>query len=294
MVVNSPPVPVNKRPKSLLPFNSTGFVQNTPEGTRKRKPPVLFIQEGIEQSTSPLPLDTPSPLQKRMALLQPPPHDFIGDRVCQLVSDVQWYGNIISSRMYDEKKKLWKVRYDNDDTEERTLNQVILLKKRYERQKQYDTKGNTKRPATTTAPALPRTKKKKKESTTVVAKKKAPAKKKTTPVKKKKKALTEKQQKELDERLPPPKLLNNDGDTVITNDNYTGDEPYPYHVQYKDGSTPSYEPIKLDKHFLPQFTLPYGAVPSVHLMCMLSLPNKEIDTIAKRFLSMRRKEWKVE
>ena len=130
-MVVSPPVPVNKRPKSLLPFNSTGFVQNTPEGKRERRPPVLFIQEGMESSTSPL--KTPSPLQKRMALLDDdnqPPHDFIGDRVCQLVSDVQWYGNVISSRMFDDKTKLWTVRYDNNDTEERTLTQLILLKKR--------------------------------------------------------------------------------------------------------------------------------------------------------------------
>ena len=148
-------------------------------------------------------------------------------------------------------------------------------------------------PATTTAPTLPALKKKK--ELTLVAKKKAPAKKQKTAAKpKKKKPLTEKQQKELKERLPPPKLLDTDGNTVTTHDNYTGDEPYPYYVQYKDESTPLYEPIKLDNHFVPQFTLPYGAVPSVHLMCMLSLPNKEIDTIAKRFLSMRRKEWKVE
>ena len=117
--------------------------------------------------------------------------------------------------MYDEKTKLWKVKYDNNDTEEKTFKQVIVLKKRYEQQKQYDTEANTKLPATTTtvAPTLPRSKKK--EST--VAKKKTPA--------KKKKPLTKKQQKEFNERLPQPKLLNNDGDTVMTNDNYTGDVP---------------------------------------------------------------------
>ena len=101
--------------------------------------------------------------------------------------------------MYDEKTKLWKVKYDNGDTEERTLNQLILLKKRYEREKRYDPEANTKLPATTTAPTLSGSKrKKKKESTTV--KKKAPAppsgkKKKKTLVKKKKKPLTEKQEK---------------------------------------------------------------------------------------------------
>ena len=47
MVVNSPPVPVDKRPKDLQPFNTTGVVQNTPEGKRKRKPPVLYIQEKV-------------------------------------------------------------------------------------------------------------------------------------------------------------------------------------------------------------------------------------------------------
>ena len=184
MVVNSPPVPVDKRPKDLQPFNTTGVVQNTPEGKRKRQPPVLYIQEGIKSSTSPL--NTPSPLQKRMALLadNQPPHDFIGDRVCQLVGTVQWYGNVISSRMEDEKTKLWKVEYDNGDTEERTLNQVIALKKQYEREKRYDHEANMKLPATTTAPiTLPGTKKKKKEST--AKKKAAPSakKKKKTPVK---------------------------------------------------------------------------------------------------------------
>ena len=286
-MVVSPPVPVDKRPKDLQPFNTTGVVQNTPEGKRKRQPPVLYIQEGIESSTSPL--NTPSPLQKRMALLadNQPPHDFIGDRVCQLVGSVQWYGNVISSRMEDETTKLWEVKYDNSETEteERTLNQLILLKKRYEREKRYD----PKLPATTTAPTLPGTNKKKKEST---AKKKAApsAKKKKTPAKpKKKKPLTEKQKKALEERLPPPKLLDIDGNTVITNDNYTGDEPYPYHVQYGDGSKPLYEPIKLDDHFLPKFTLPYGSIPSVHLMCMLSLPDELIDTIAKRSTAYAKK-----
>ena len=38
----------------------------------------------------------------------------------------------------------------------------------------------------------------------------------------------------------------------------------------------------MDKHFLPQFTLPYDVTPSVDLMCKLSLPNKLIDTIANR------------
>ena len=113
--------------------------------------------------------------------------------------------------MEDEKTKLWEVKYDNGETEERTLNQLILLKKRYEQEKRYD-EANMKLPATTTAPiTLPGTKKKKKEST---AKKKAApsAKKKKTPAKpKKKKPLTEKQKKALEERLPPPKLLDIDG-----------------------------------------------------------------------------------
>ena len=130
MVVS--PVPaVDQHPKSIRPHNNTGVVPNTPLGKRSRKPPVLYVEAGIESSTSPLPLlNTPSPLRKRMALLDNKPHDFIGDCVCQLVGTLQWYGNIISSRMYDEKTKLWTVRYDNTDTEEKSLKQVILLKKR--------------------------------------------------------------------------------------------------------------------------------------------------------------------
>ena len=80
----------------------------------------------MESSTSPL--NTPSPIQKRMALLHSDTHDFIGDRVCQLVGTVQWYGNVTSSCMEDQKKKLWTVRYDNKDTEEKTINQLSVLK----------------------------------------------------------------------------------------------------------------------------------------------------------------------
>ena len=62
--------------------------------------------------------------------------------------------------------------------------------------------------------------------------------------------------------------------TVTTNNNYTSDEPYPYRVQYKNGSTPSYKPIKLDNNFFPQFKLPYDSIPLVDLMCKLSLPSQ--------------------
>ena len=98
--------------------------------------------------------------------------------------------------------------------------------RKYEKHKQYDTDANTKLPATTTTPTLPGSKRKKKKESTTVKKKAPSAKKKKTPAKpKKKKPLTEKQQKALEERLPPPKLLDTDGNTVITNDNYTGDVP---------------------------------------------------------------------
>ena len=43
-----------------------------------------------------------------------------------------------------------------------------------------------------------------------------------------------------------------------------------------------YELIKLDDHFLPQFKIPYDVIPSVDLMCKLSLPNKLIDTIVNQ------------
>ena len=106
MVVNSPPVPIDKRPKDLQPFNTTGVVQNTPEGKRKRNPPVLYIQAGIEQSTSPLPLDIPSPLQKRMALLSRDDLDvFKGDRVCEIIGGTPFYGNVTGARVEDGVKK---------------------------------------------------------------------------------------------------------------------------------------------------------------------------------------------
>ena len=83
---------------------------------------------------------------------------------------------------------------------------------------------------------------------------------------------------------PPTKTIGYrcNGNTVTTNDNYTGDEPYPYHLQYKDESQPFYELIKLDNHFLPQFKIPYDVIPSVDLVCKLSLPNKLINTIANQ------------
>ena len=101
-------------------------------------------------------------------------------------------------------------------------------------------------------------------------KKKAPPKKKKTRAKK---PLTE----ETTERLSDV-----DNNTITTNNKYTIDELYPYHVQYKDGSIPAYEPIELDNHFLQQFKLPYNSIPSVDLMCELNLPNKLINAIARR------------
>ena len=47
---------------------------------------------------------------------------------------------------------------------------------------------------------------------------------------------------------------------VITNNNYTRNKPYSYHIQYSNKSKPKYEPIKLDKYFLPKFKLPYDSV----------------------------------
>ena len=151
-----------------------------------------------------------------MALLSQDDLDFKGDCVCELVGGVQWYGNVTGSCMEDKETKLWSIKYDNDDKEEVTLEQLIMKKKRYQRHKQYDTEANKKLPATT-IPTLPASKKKK-EST--VAKKKPSTKKKKTPAKppktkkplkpKKPRELTEKQKKALAECLPPPKLLDTD------------------------------------------------------------------------------------
>ena len=110
-----------------------------------------------------VPLDIPSSLSQKIM------ENYIGDRVCRLVKKVRRYGNVSSARMLDDKTKLWTILYDNTDTEEKTFRELIRLKKRYEKEKQYDAKGNTKVPATTTmvAPTVPQTKRKKKDSTTI-------------------------------------------------------------------------------------------------------------------------------
>ena len=72
----------------------------------------------------------------------------------------------------------------------------------------------------------------------------------------------------LAKRFPPPKLRNKDDDeTVLTNNGYMGNQAYPYHVQYTDGLKPLYKLMKLGKHFLPKFELPYdSSIPSIDLM----------------------------
>ena len=130
MVINSPPVPVDKWPKDLQPFNTTSVVPNTPLGKRNRRPP-FYIQAGsVQPSTSPL-SNVPFPLRKRMALLQEDTHDFIGDRMCELVGGVWWwYGNVTGSCMEDTETKLWSIKYDNDDKEEVTLQQLIMTQEK--------------------------------------------------------------------------------------------------------------------------------------------------------------------
>ena len=161
MVVESPPVPVEKRPKDLQPFNATGLGLNTPLGKQQRKPSSFIGAGSVEQSTSPLNTTNPSPLRKRMAFVSQDDFDFKFDRVCELVGGVQWYGNVTGSRMEDDETKLWSIKYDNDEEEEVTLQQLIMRKKRYTKHKQYDTEAKKKLPATTTkAPTLPVFKKK--------------------------------------------------------------------------------------------------------------------------------------
>jgi hypothetical protein len=199
-------------------------------------------------------------------------NEFKGDCVYKHIGGTAFYGNVTGAFIEDgvRKTKLWNIKFDHDKEEGVTLSQLMRYQKKYGKQKhQYDTEVNKKLPETTMVPTLPTSKKK---VSTVEMKKKAPPKKKKTPVKKK--PSIEKQQKELKERLPPSKLLDADDNTVTTNNNYTSDEPYPYRVQYKNGSTPSYEPIKLNNHFLPQFKLPYDSIPLVDLMCKLSLPSQ--------------------
>ena len=118
----------------------------------------------------------------------------------------------------------------------------MRYQKKYDKHKQYDTEVNKKLLETTTVPTLSMSKKNV-LVLTVEIKKKAPPKKKKTHVKKKKPLMLEKQQKELKEHLPPPKLLDADDNTVTTNNNYTGDEPYLYHVQYKRKTPTSCLPL---------------------------------------------------
>ena len=137
-MVVSPPVPVHKRPKSLLPYNSTGFVQNTPEGKRTRRPP-SFIVAGSKPSTSPIKVDVPSPLQKRMALLDEDDLDtFKGDRVCELIGGTPFYGNVTGAFIENDKgkkTKLWNIKFDHGKEEEVTLSQLMGYQKKYEKHK---------------------------------------------------------------------------------------------------------------------------------------------------------------
>ena len=167
------PVPVDQRPKSIRPHNTTGVVPNTPLGKRSRRPP-SFIVAGSKPSTSPLKVDVPSPLRKRMALLSEDDLDlFKGDRVCELIGGTPFYGNVTGAFIEDgvRKTKLWNIKFDHGKEEEVTLSQLMgYQKKKYEKYKQYDTQANKKLPATTTtAPTLPASKKK---SLTTVEKKK--------------------------------------------------------------------------------------------------------------------------
>ena len=116
MVVSSP-VPVDKRPKDLQPFNTKGVVPNTPLGKRSRRPP-SFIVAGSKPSTSPLKVDVPSPLQKRMALLCEDDLDlFKGDHVCELIDRIPFYGNVTGAFIEDgvRKTKLWRIKFDHGE-----------------------------------------------------------------------------------------------------------------------------------------------------------------------------------
>ena len=105
-------------------------------------------------------------------------------------------------------------------------------------------------------------------------KKKTPTKKKKTPTKKKK--------KNDKEPLPPPKLKNADDDTVVTHGDYSCYTPYAYQVQsYNNKPQAEYTPFDLTDQFLPKFKLPYGVVPSVDAICLLSLPDLLIDGIVE-------------
>ena len=103
-MVVSPPPPVDSRPKAIRPHNGAGNVQNTPLGKRSRRPP-SFIVAGSKPSTSPF--KVPSPLWKRMALLDNEnTHDFIGDRVCVSLL-VMFNGTAMLS------VRVWKTRRQN-------------------------------------------------------------------------------------------------------------------------------------------------------------------------------------
>ena len=82
--------------------------------------------------------------------------------------------------------------------------------------------------------------------------------------------------------LPTSKLHNADGNTVVTHENYTPQQPYSYEVQYNNKSQLKYKPFALKDQFRPKFRLPTGVTPSVTAMSKFSLPDPIIDGIAIR------------
>ena len=94
----------------------------------------LFIIAGSVHPLSTSPLNVPSPLAKRITLLNLEDMDedmdlFKGDRVCELIAGVPFYGNVTGAFIENDRgkkaKSLWNIKYDNDDEEDVTIRRLM-------------------------------------------------------------------------------------------------------------------------------------------------------------------------
>ena len=101
-MVPTSPVPVDKRPKDLRPYNDAGDLVTTPVGKRNRKPPQrIFTSGDRQQPSSPL-ASSPISLRTNAAAATDDDHNpFLGNRVAVKIGSVVFYGNITNCRLYE-------------------------------------------------------------------------------------------------------------------------------------------------------------------------------------------------
>ena len=146
-MVTTSPVPVDKRPKDLRPYNDAGDLVNTPVGKRNRKPPTrIYTPADRQQPSSPL-ASSPIASRTNAAATYDCLNPFLGNRVAVKIGALVFFGNIKSCRWYEGTKvqeKLWLIVYDNKEEEEVNISQLSARQRLYCREQQYDTDGNRK------------------------------------------------------------------------------------------------------------------------------------------------------